>query len=310
MIPTARHPTVSVVIPVYNSREVIGATIESVLAQTWKDYEIIVVDDGSTDGSAEVVQQFREKVTSIRQDNRGVAQARNRGIEESHGEYIALLDHDDLWHPTKLEKQVACLDEHKDVGMVITDVMHIDQAGNQVGQAGSAYNPKEQFYQLFVKGYVPTPSSAMIRRSILDQVGGFNEAFHSAGLDDHELWPRIAAACEIGHIPEPLTSHRLRTIKPPEIALDHRRLLVSSLLERFGHEPSKRRYIEREQARYFCDAGKHLLKMGQRDEARSDLMQGLRLSLTEGWDPKTAYRCVSRLARSFFLLVLALTSIF
>jgi glycosyltransferase involved in cell wall biosynthesis len=291
---------VSVVIPLYNARDVIAETIKSVLAQTWTDYEIIVVDDGSQDGSGELVQAFGDRVRYIRQQNTGVAGARNRGIEESHGEYIALLDHDDLWHPTKLAKQVDCLEKRKDVGMVITDVIHIDQTGKQVGKAGSAYNPHDRFYKLFVKGYIPTPSSAMIRRSIFDQVGRFEEAFHSAGLDDHELWPRIAQVCEITNIPEPLTCHRLRTIKPPEIALVHRQLLVSKLLEQFGHERPKRRYMQQEQARYFCDVGKHLLKTGHRGEARSQLLQGLRLSLSEGRDMKTACRCVSRLVRSYF----------
>lgn len=297
---TVHAVKVSVVIPLYNARDVIAETIKSVLAQTWTDYEILVVDDGSQDGSGEVVQTFGDRIRYIRQENTGVAGARNRGIEESHGEYIALLDHDDLWHPTKLEKQVACLEKQKHVGMVVTDVMHIDQPGNEVGEGGSAYNPRERFYKLFVQGYVPTPSSTMIRRSILDAVGRFDEAFRSAGLDDHELWPRIAAACDIAHVPEPLTYHRRRTIKPPEIALEHRRLLVSKLLDRFGNEPAKRRYAIQEQARYCCDLGKHFMKMGRHREARSQLFQSLRLSLGEGWNLKTASRCLSRLARSYF----------
>jgi glycosyltransferase involved in cell wall biosynthesis len=300
---------VSVVIPLYNARDVIAQTIGSVLAQTWKNYEIIVVDDGSEDGSGDIVRIFGKSVCYIRHENTGVAGARNRGIAQSKGQYIALLDHDDLWNPTKLEKQVAILEERPEVGMVITDVMHIDQNGNPIGKAGSGYNPKDRFSRLFVKGYTPTPSSAMIRRSVFDQVGQFDEAFHSAGLDDHELWPRIAHICEICNIAEPLTCHRLGANKPPEIALDHRRLLVSRLLERFGHNGPKRRYVQQEQARYFCDLGKHLLKMGRRDEARSHFMQGLYLSLSKGWDPKTAFRCASRLARSFFSVALVLNSI-
>lgn len=102
--------TVSVVIPLYNARDVIRETIGTVLAQTWKDYEIIVVDDGSTDGSGEVVRSFGDNVRYGRQENAGVAMARNHGMAESKGAYIALLDHDDLWDPTKLEKQVWLLE--------------------------------------------------------------------------------------------------------------------------------------------------------------------------------------------------------
>lgn len=101
---------VSVVIPVYNARDVIRETIESMLAQTWTDYDIVIVDDGSTDGSEAIVRKFRDRIRYMRQENSGVACARNRGIAESTGEYVALLDHDDLWHLRKLERQVAVLE--------------------------------------------------------------------------------------------------------------------------------------------------------------------------------------------------------
>jgi glycosyltransferase involved in cell wall biosynthesis len=291
--------TVSVVIPIYNACDVIRDTIQSVLAQTWKDYEVIVVDDGSTDGSAEVVQAFGSMLCYIRQENGGVAKARNRGIKESKGQYIALLDHDDLWHPTKLEKQVAVLEGRPEVGMVITDVAHIDLAGKPMGIVGLGYNPSEVFARLFVRGYVPTPSAALIRKSVLDSVGGLDEAFNSAGLDDHELWTRIAAYCDIANINEPLTYHRNREIKPAQIALGHRAVLISKLLKRFGHDPDKRQYLLREQARYLADLGKHLVKQGQYREARSCLMQGLALSLGEARNFQMAWRCLTRIARSY-----------
>ncbi|MBI4402274.1 MAG: glycosyltransferase family 2 protein, partial [Nitrospirae bacterium] len=131
---------VSVVIPLYNARDVIRHTIASVLAQTWKDYEIIVVDDGSTDGSGAVVRGIGDHIRYVRQENAGVARARNRGIAESTGAAIALLDHDDLWHPTKLEKQVQVLERQPEVGMVITDVAHIDREGRPMGIIGPGYN--------------------------------------------------------------------------------------------------------------------------------------------------------------------------
>ncbi|TAJ08940.1 MAG: hypothetical protein EPO61_08555 [Nitrospirae bacterium] len=95
------------------------------------------------------------------------------------------------------------LDERPGVGMVITDVAHIDRAGKPMGIVGAGCNPSEDFARLFVQGYVPTPSAAMIRKKVLDAVGGFDEAFGSAGMDDHDLWPRIAAACTIANIEEP-----------------------------------------------------------------------------------------------------------
>jgi len=290
---------VSVVIPLYNARDVIRATIHTVLAQTWTDCEIVVVDDGSTDGSDAVVREFGERVRYIRQENRGVARARNRGVAESRGEYIAFLDHDDLWHPTKLEKQVAVLDRRPEVGMVVTDVAHLDREGRPMGVVGAGYNPAEPFARLFVRGYVPTPSAAMLRRSVLASVGGFDERFEGAGLDDHELWTRIAARYEIANLPEPLTSHRNRECKPPEIALAHRPLLLATLLERFGHDPIRRRYLLRGRARWLSDRGKHLVANGHRREGRACLWRALVLSLREAPSLSTVWRCLSRLMRSY-----------
>lgn len=292
-------PIVSVIIPLYNARDVISETIGSILAQTWKDYEIVVIDDGSTDGSDQVVLGVGSRLRYVRQENAGVAAARNRGIVESTGRYLALLDHDDLWHPTKLEKQVSLLDQRPEVGMVITDVAHIDREGRQMGILGSGYNPSETFARLFVQGYVPTPSAAMIRRSVLQATGGFDESFHSAGLDDHELWTRIAAHCAIASIPEPLTYHRNRELKPSHVALAHRSVLIPKLLARFGQDPEKRRYLLREQALYLADRGKQLVVDGRGREGRAHLRQALRLSLLDVRSMKTTWRCVSRLIRSY-----------
>ena len=292
-------PTVSVIVPLYNAREVIRETLDSIRSQTWTEYEIVVVDDGSTDGSGEIVQKFDGSLRYIRQENAGVAAARNRGIRESSGKYVALLDHDDLWHPTKLEKQVRLLEERPEVGMVITDVAHIDCDGRPMRIIGAGYNPEELFARLFVRGYVPTPSAAMIRRSVLGAVGGFDESFRSAGLDDHELWTRIAAYCEIANVSEPLTYHRNRTIQPEAVAMEHRAVLIPKLLARFGDDETKRRYLLQEQALYLADKGKLLVKRGQKQQGRASLYEGLKLSLGGARSARAASRCLFRLLRSF-----------
>jgi hypothetical protein len=167
-----------------------------------------------------------------------------------------------------------------------------------MGIVGAGYNPNETFARLFVQGYVPTPSAAMIRKRVLGIAGGFDEAFGSAGMDDHELWPRIASVCTIANIGEPLTYHRNREIKPAQIALGHRALLVERLMARFGHQPEQRCYLLHERALYCCDQGKHLVAAGQMHQGRSLLAQGLRLSLEQGYI-KTGWRCLSRLVRSY-----------
>jgi glycosyltransferase involved in cell wall biosynthesis len=291
--------TVSVVIPLYNAAEVIAETLRSVLAQSWTDREILVIDDGSTDGSADVVKSFGDRVRYYAFENGGVAKARNRGIALARGRYIALMDHDDLWDKTKLGKQVRILDERPEVGMVITEIGHLDRAGKPTGEVAKAYNGADPFYGLFVKGYAPTPSAAMIRKSILEAVGGFDESFSSAGMDDHELWPRIAAVTEIASISEVLTFHRNRSNMPAAIGLGHRLILIQKLQRGFGHDPQKNHYLLCEEARYLADMGKHLVKEGRYTEGRSCLVQGLRKSLMDAKSPKIAWRCFLRLIKSY-----------
>jgi glycosyltransferase involved in cell wall biosynthesis len=290
--------TVSVVIPLYNAAAVIKETIESALAQTWTDREIIVIDDGSTDGSAEIVKTFGERVHYYAFENRGVATARNRGIALSHGRYIAMLDHDDLWAPTKLARQVEVLESRPSVGLVITGVAHLEQNGRPMREA--PHGASGSFHQLFVKGFGPTPSAAMVRRSVIDRVGGFDERFSSAGMDDHEFWPRVAQACEIVLVDEPLTYHRHGDVKPVEVELEHRVLLNECLLQRFGHEPDKRSYLMREKALCLADMGKWSIGQGDCPRGRAYLKGALSLCVRESWSWKAAWRAVSRMARSYF----------
>lgn len=289
--------TVSVVIPLYNAAEVIAETIRSALAQTWADREILVIDDGSTDGSAEIVQTFGDQVRYFHFDNAGVAKSRNRGITLSRGQYIALLDHDDLWDPTKLEKQVGVLETRPEVGLVYTDIVHLEKDGRPRQKFPTG--PPSRFYQLFVKGFGPTPSAAMLRRSVIEKVGGFDERFGSAGLDDHEFWPRVAQQCEIALIDEPLTYHRHREIKPPQVELSHRLLLNEALMERFGHDPAKRQFLLGERAASLADLGKWRLSQGDWAGGRAYLRESFGLCLREACNMKIAWRSLNRLVLSY-----------
>lgn len=123
--------SVSVVIPCYNAEAFIGETIESVLRQTRAVDEVIVVDDGSRDSSAEIAESFGDPVRVVRQENRGECGARNRGVKEARGEIIAFLDADDLWHPEKIERQLAYFDEHPGVGAVTTSASAFQAGGRE-----------------------------------------------------------------------------------------------------------------------------------------------------------------------------------
>jgi len=123
-------PVVSVIIPAYNHVRFVGQCIDSVLTQTYTDYEVVVVDDGSQDGTSAILQGYGDRIVYIRQENAGTQAARNRAIRASTGEFIALLDSDDAWLPMKLQRQLAAFDARPDVGMIYALAYAMDEAGN------------------------------------------------------------------------------------------------------------------------------------------------------------------------------------
>ncbi|MBD2771541.1 glycosyltransferase family 2 protein [Iningainema tapete] len=201
-------PNVSVIIPTYQRANLVSQAIESVLAQTYTDYEIIVVNDGSTDNTIEVLEYFGEKITVIHQENQGSAAARNTGIKVAQGQYIALLDHDDIWLPTKLEKQVSYLDSHPKIGLVYSDTLYFNEKGLLPGSHAKFFPvpPVLQSWTLFVRNTIPTCSVVMMRRKCLDDVGLFDETLPPC--DDYDLWLRLVEKWPIHFLNEPLVHYR------------------------------------------------------------------------------------------------------
>lgn len=186
-------PKVSVIIPAYNAERFLGDTLRSVLEQTYQDFEIIVVDDGSTDGTQAVVTAVvDERVHYIHQENRGPAAARNAGLRLARGEYIAFLDADDLWRPERLEACVSFLDEHTQVDVVHTAFDFINPDGRPF-PAKSKWGDKSTtaLEHLVFRNDIHT-STALVRRRCFDVAGLFDESLR--GSEDWYLWFRIAAA--------------------------------------------------------------------------------------------------------------------
>jgi glycosyltransferase involved in cell wall biosynthesis len=200
-------PKVSVVIPTYNRSQALRPTIESVLAQAYADWELLLVDDGSTDDTPEVARSYRDpRIRSVRQENRGHAAARNRGLELARGEYLAYLDHDDRWPQEKLQFQVAYLDEHPEVGVVYGRLLYIDEEGTPQSCLRGP-EPQGWIFKLLLRdhGCLYTMSLPMMRTALVRQVGGF---FHSADTaDDLCLWLRLAQITQFGFIPEILVEY-------------------------------------------------------------------------------------------------------
>jgi len=194
-------PEVSVIIPTFNRAAWIPNAVDSVLNQTFRDFELIVVDDGSTDNTPEALERFSSRITIVAQPNRGVSSARNAGIRFSTGKYICFLDSDDLWKPRKLDIQLAAMSHHSEYKISYTDEIWI--------RNGRWANPKKR-HQKYSGWIFPhllplcliSPSSIMIERSVMDDVGLFDESLPAG--EDYDLWLRIGSRYPILFIPEKL----------------------------------------------------------------------------------------------------------
>jgi glycosyltransferase involved in cell wall biosynthesis len=223
-MPFNNNRLVSVVIPTFNCAEFIGGAIQSVLSQTIDDYEIIVVDDGSTDDTPSVVAGFGDRVRYFRQDNQGVAAARNRGIRSASGQIIGFLDADDRWKPDKLERQTSVFSASDEIDVVFSRHENLDgqTAGfNQyespdltkllsvVSLGSRAYLIEDQdLFQKILRYYLLLTSTVMLKRSCIERVGDFDESLGIA--EDTQLWLRIAKRSKVAFVDLPLVEKRLR----------------------------------------------------------------------------------------------------
>jgi len=200
-------PRVSVIIPTYNRSKLLRVALESALAQTYPNIEVIVVDDGSTDDTAEVMAQYAGRVTYIKQANQDAAAARNTGIRAASGEYLTFLDDDDLILPTKIERQVQVLASRPEVGLVHCRFYHTNEDGNYLYKAGLL--PEGEVLQKLVCSDFVWMGAPLIRRHCFDQVGLFDEEIPSIAAD-WDMWLRVAqAGYRFACVQEPLGAYRI-----------------------------------------------------------------------------------------------------
>jgi glycosyltransferase involved in cell wall biosynthesis len=200
---------VSVIIPNYNYERFLGKAVDSALGQTYHDIEVIVVDDGSKDGSREIIDGYAGRIEAIFQKNQGVAAARNNGVAAAGGEYIAFLDADDVWLPAKLELQVGMFADDPELGMVHVGIVEIDDAGNCLdehldGQQGWVADELLRFERGVILG---GGSGILVRRDVFDEIGGFDARMSTSA--DWDLFYRIASRHPVGFIPRVLLKYRI-----------------------------------------------------------------------------------------------------
>jgi glycosyltransferase involved in cell wall biosynthesis len=235
------HPRVSVVIPTHNRADLLGEALDSALAQTVPPAEVIVLDDASTDDTPDLVARYGAPVRYVRQERAGQSAARNRGAAAATGEYIAMLDSDDVWEPAKLERQLALHRAAPSIAWSVTDCLVVDAAGRprdgeqgfrRVFAAALEFGglPEALFarylerrsvpvvggertafvgdlFELLFRGNLALPSSGLVRGDAWDAVGGFDTSFHSA--TDTEFFHRLAAKFPGGVLMDRLTRYRL-----------------------------------------------------------------------------------------------------
>ncbi len=278
-------PRVSVIIPCYNGERFVGDAIESILAQTYGDLEVVVVDDGSTDNSAAVVGGYTGggEVRLVRHEaNRGIPAARNTGIASVAGEFVSFLDQDDSWVPEKLDRQIRIFDASPpEVGMVFSDVLVVDDDGASLGLCVGREIPRrldtmcreERLRALFRHNFIPL-ISVLVRRRCLDEVGWFDEDIRG-GMDDYELCLRLVAGCDVRVIQEPLATHRVHVLNYSQ---DTERLIADApeIIERaLAEHPFLSELMPRKLAVHHFRLARYHRDRGDMARARAELRRAI-----------------------------------
>ena len=233
-------PTVDVIIPAYNAAKYLPVAIESVVAQTFEDWRILLVDDGSTDNTAEVVAPFIERLGSklnyIRQPNGGLPAARNAAIRNSSAEFLALLDADDIWLPDRLTESLKCFEGRPQVGLAYGFNSRIDAEGTII----DTFSQRSRFAEGYIAPYIymrrvqlPCPT-VTFRRKCVDEVGMFDETLRAT--EDRDLWLRIAFRYEVALVPKVIALYRT---SPNAMTTDPERMLKAQqqFIEKHYGEP-------------------------------------------------------------------------
>lgn len=277
---------VSVILPIYNGARFVREAIDSVLAQSYRAYEVVIVNDGSLDESEAVIRPYylnRPNFKYVAQSNQGVAAARNAGIALAEGELLTLLDQDDLWLPEKLAMQVRYMDEHPEVGLLHTLVGFVDAQSRAMDRvAGWVSECSGWCTEKLLQGNPIAPLTAMFRRSCVAAVGGFDSACESA--DDWDLWLRISRHAQVGFLDvvtglyryhESNVSKNVLRMKLAEIRV------VEGFVRREGSaaSPGEQKVAEAKLGKFYRRAVQLLREAGRDAEASALLRRLFRLRL-------------------------------
>jgi glycosyltransferase involved in cell wall biosynthesis len=271
---------ISVVVPAYNASSWIKETLDSILAQTFQDFEVIVVDDGSTDDTADLIESYGGVVRCVRKTNGGASSARNVGIRCSRGSWIAFVDADDLWLPFKLDLQVRMIDKNPDLVWQYSDA-YIFESDSRCIRCLASENHKpykgDILRQLLMYCFIPSPTP-LVRRDVFDQVGFFSESPVTRIGEDWDLWLRIAAMYNVGYVDQPtagIRQHKTSMIGSVDLGyyLNSKITVVEEALQR---EPKRLKDLRKTAvANVLASTGEYMLARGARREARRVFREAL-----------------------------------
>ena len=275
------RPLVSVITPTFNRADFVGECIESVLGQTYPNLEHLLVDDGSTDNTQEIVERYLpdQRLRFARQANSGQATARNMGLGMARGEYICFLDSDNVWKLDKIERQLKLMQQHPAVDVIYGNQEVIDEDGNILPMPEHKRMKRYSGRitdKLLLDNFVSF-NTAMIRRRCFDKVKGFDQSVRAG--DDYDLWLRFSAHFEFLHVPEIFGQYR---VMKNQISTDKERRFNSNkaMLERFiaAHpelvDEAQQRFVW---SRFHVRRGRTRASAGRKADAFNDYLTALRL---------------------------------
>jgi glycosyltransferase involved in cell wall biosynthesis len=267
-------PKVSVIIPVYNRAGFLREAIDSVLNQTWGDFEIIVVDDGSTDGTGEVAKSYGDRIRYFHKKNEGPSKARNHGASRGRGRYLGFLDSDDIWEPHKLDVQMTFLESHPEVEL-------ISCGSYALGTPRKRRSPirghmcGDLFLDLYQRSFINTSGVVMTRDSFF-QAGPFDEAIRTA--EDYDLWLKVARTSTMAYLDAPLVGIRKHPDELSKNKLELRQNAIRVIQKHFDPTRVPERIYRRRLADLNIYLGRGYLRIGDFRASRESFRRALRLT--------------------------------
>jgi glycosyltransferase involved in cell wall biosynthesis len=285
------NPKVSVIIPTKNRATYVSSAIRSVLCQTFRDFEVIVIDAASTDNTKEVISNFSDKRVRLffEKKDRGVSASRNLGIVLSKGEFIAFLDDDDQWTQRKLEKQLELIRSRPNVGVVFSGGYWILEDGKLLG----IYLPSVRgniFPKILETNFVGNCSGVLVRRECLDKNGRFDESLRAG--EDWDMWIRLAKHYEFDYVNEPLLLYRIherRITTKPYVKLQAAKLMFNKFFPDLYLSPNRAKTL----GYWYYELGRLYCECGDMRKGREEFMKALRMNPACG-------HCYLRLYASYF----------